>query len=125
MSTEQSNHPASSTEKGPVPPMPPARLDGALWILGIYWVATLGLMLVEVPYFARFIYGMAAPALLLIAFTIWWWMRYGIAFRDRTCGFLAVIAGAAIAAPLAHHTVGWAGTLMTGLPIVLTALMLW
>ncbi|HTI50050.1 MAG TPA: PQQ-binding-like beta-propeller repeat protein [Planctomycetaceae bacterium] len=125
MSTEHSNAPASSPEKGPVAPTPPARLGGALWILGVYWGATLGLMLVEVPYFARFIYGMAAPAFLLIAFTIWWWMRYRIAFRDRTWGFLAVLAGAAIAASLAHRTVGWAGTLMTGLPIVLTAWMLW
>jgi hypothetical protein len=97
----------------------------ALLIVGIYWAATLGLAIIEAQYFVRFIYGLAAPALFLIAFSVWWWTRWGIPVRDRTWGFLAIAAGAVLTSRLSHRSVGWWGTLMTGLPIVLTAWMLW
>jgi outer membrane protein assembly factor BamB len=125
MAIDESTATDKSGVDGPIPPKRPARLIVVLLIVGIYWGATLGLASVEAQYFVRFLFGLAAPALFLVAFSIWWWTRSAISMRDRAGGYLAIVAGAAVTASLSHRSIGWWGTLMTGLPIVLTAWMLW
>src|SRR5262249_34963118 len=58
-------------------------------------------------------------------FLAWWWTNRRIPFRSRLYGFLLVGGGALIVEPLSHASIGWWGLLLWGLPIVLTAWVLW
>lgn len=122
--------PAPAYSETTVPPTThssarPARLWPALSILGLYWGATVGMQFVEVPYFFRFVFQMAAPALLLIAFSIWWWRNRSIGRGDRCLGYGLVVGGALATAPLTHPSIGLPVTLMSGLPFILSLWMLW
>lgn len=103
----------------------PPRAWPPLALLGIYWGIAIGLRYVEVPFFFRFLYGMAAPALLLIAFSIWWWRNRAIPLGHRALGFIVVVGGALLAAPLSHPSIGLWTALMTGLPFAMTVWTLW
>src|SRR5262249_1045768 len=101
------------------------RLWPALTILGLYWGATVGLRFLEVPFFFRFLFCMAAPALLLIAFTVWWFRNRTITLGVRLLGYFVMIGTTAGTAPLTHPSVGLWTALMFGLPLVMTVWMLW
>jgi outer membrane protein assembly factor BamB len=79
---------------------------------------------VEKPYFVQFLYNMAAPGVLLISFSIWWWCNRRIPFTDRVYGSLLVIATGVVAALFCHKSV-WFGLPTVGLPVALTVLTLW
>ncbi|MES2791375.1 MAG: PQQ-binding-like beta-propeller repeat protein [Planctomycetota bacterium] len=98
---------------------------GAYIILGVYWLAFVAARLLEMPYFFRFLFGMAAPALLLIVFSVWWWMNRTISWKERVLGFALVVGGAFAAAPLTHPSMGLPQTLMVGLPVVITVWIAW
>jgi hypothetical protein len=40
----------------------------------------------EKPYFIGFLYSMAAPAVLVVLFSIWWWTNRRIPLADRIYG---------------------------------------
>ena len=100
------------------------RLWPALALLLIFWTAHFVVGAIDKPYFVGFIYGMAAPALLLLLFSVWWWTNRRIAFSDRIYGCLAVVIMGIAAAPLCHRSV-WFGLATEGLPRALTVLTLW
>src|SRR5689334_9470391 len=80
---------------GPEPAVRPRiRLWPPLAILLVYWGAVIGVGLIEIPYFFRFLFGMAAPLLLLIAFSIWWWRIRQLRRGERALGYAAVVGGA-------------------------------
>jgi outer membrane protein assembly factor BamB len=118
---------------GPVPAAeigtpPDARRDQprywpALVLLAVYWIANFIVAAIDKPYFYGFIYGMAAPALLLILFSIWWWTNRRIALLNRVYGCLLVILTGLAVAPLCHPSVRF-GLATDGLARALTVLTL-
>jgi hypothetical protein len=90
----------------------------------MFWAANLVVGAFEKPYFYAWIYSMAAPALLLLCFSIWWWTNRRIRLADRIYGCVLVVAGGAVVAPFCHPSI-WFGLLTEGLPRALTVLMLW
>jgi outer membrane protein assembly factor BamB len=79
----------------------------------------------EKPYFVGFLFGLAAPTLLVLFLLFWWWLSRRIRLADRLFGFIVILAGGLVAWPLAHPSIGPFGLWMTALPIVLTAAVLW
>ena len=102
----------------------PPRLWPAVLFVLLFWAGFFVMNAVEKPYFIQFIYNMAAPALLLLLFSIWWWRNRRIPFADRVYGCLLVVGTAAAVAPLCHRTILF-GLLTFGLPVALTILTLW
>src|SRR5258708_981847 len=99
----------------------PIRLWPAIALVTIYWTAHVVVGRLDKPYFFGFIFGMAAAALLALPYFVWWWTRSRIPLSERLFGFLAIVGGGVVAAPLVDKSVGKFGVLFTGLPIVLTA----
>jgi outer membrane protein assembly factor BamB len=92
-------------------------------LICLFWVASAVVESLEKPYFIGFLYAMAAPALLLLLFSIWWWTRR-IPSADRVYGCLAVLVPGLAVAPLCHSSVRF-GLATVGLPMALTLLTLW
>lgn len=116
----------SPVAEGPEPAVGPRiRLWPPLAILLVYWGAVIGVGLIEIPYFFRFLFGMAAPLLLLIAFSIWWWRIRQLRRGERALGYAAVVGGAFVTGPLTHPSLGLSQTLMQGAPIMISLCILW
>jgi outer membrane protein assembly factor BamB len=100
------------------------RLWPALVLIAVFWAAYFVVGALEKPYFVAWIYSMAAPALLLLLFSIWWWVfaRLSLAYRVYGCA-LVVVAGAVVT-PLCHPTI-WFGLPTGGLAMALTVVTLW
>jgi outer membrane protein assembly factor BamB len=96
-----------------------------LLFVALYWLAFVIVGQLDKPYFYGFIYGMASAALLTLVFFGWWWTRRTIRLRNRLFGFLLVVAGGMIVAPLCDRSVGVFGIVFTGLPAALTVWALW
>jgi outer membrane protein assembly factor BamB len=90
----------------------------------LFWVALLVTGAFEKPYFIGFLYSMAAPAVLLLLFSIWWWCNRRIRLRDRVYGCLLVIGTGVAVAPFCHQSI-WFGLPTIGLPLALTVLTGW
>jgi outer membrane protein assembly factor BamB len=119
--------PSASTLASPVSSSSASqpRLWPALVFVALYWAAAVVVGRLDKPYFYGFLYGMASAALLTLVWFVWWWTRRSIRLRDRLLGFLLVVVGGTIVAPLCHPSVGPFGLAFTGLPIALTAWTLW
>jgi outer membrane protein assembly factor BamB len=100
------------------------RLWPAVVLLVLFWSAFVIVGAIDKPYFVGFIYSMAAPALLLLLYSIWWWTNRRIPFADRVYGCLLVIGIGAAVAPFCHATMRF-GLATWGLPVALTVLTLW
>jgi outer membrane protein assembly factor BamB len=100
------------------------RLWPAIVLVSLFWTGFIVVGAIEKPYFYAFLYSMAAPALLLLLFSIWWWTNRGIPLADRAIGCLLVIVLGILAAPLCHRSIGFALPTL-GLPLALTVLTLW
>ena len=79
--------PVSSVDKS-VPaanasaPTVPARLPlVSFGAVVLFWTVTFIVRALEIPFFFRFLFGMAAPFLLFLFFNGWWWSRRRI--HDR------------------------------------------
>jgi outer membrane protein assembly factor BamB len=112
-----------------VPPASPItgaspRLWPACALLSIFWAAYFIVAALEKPYFIGFLYSMAAPAVLLLLFSIWWWANRRIRLADRALGCVLVVATGAAVAPLCDKSV-WFGLPTLGLPAALTVLICW
>ena len=82
-------------------PAVPARLPLVSFGAGVlYWTATFTVRALEIPFFFRFLFGMAAPFLLFLFFNGWWWSRRRIPLLDRFLGYALVVGGVFVAAPL-------------------------
>jgi len=118
----------SSFSASESPASPASDVPGVVFpqaMLAVYWAAVLFVWLIEIPYFFRFLFGMAAPFLFLIAFSIWWWRRRSLSVADRALGFAMVFGGAFAFAPLTHPSLGLGQNLMIGLPVVMSIWIVW
>ena len=96
----------------------------AIVLLSLFWAAFVVVGSLEKPYFIGFLYSMAAPAVLLLLFSIWWWCNRRITLGDRVYGCLLVMVLGIVVAPLCHKSI-WFGLPTIGLPVALTVLTLW
>jgi outer membrane protein assembly factor BamB len=115
---EASTPPTTAVVKGQ------PRLWPGLVLVVLFWAAFFVMGAVEKPYFVQFLYNMAAPAALLLLFSIWWWCNRRMPLTDRVYGCLLVIATGAAVALFCHRSV-WFGLPTLGLPVALTVLALW
>lgn len=104
---------------------PALRTGFPLALIVCYWGVMIGTRFLELPFFYRFLLGMAAPALFLIVFTVWWWRRKTIPLAHRAIPYFAIVGGAFAMAPLTHASVGLPQTLMFGVPLLMTAWIGW
>jgi outer membrane protein assembly factor BamB len=109
-------------ESAVAPPRP--RLWPAVVLVALFWVAFVVVGALEKPYFIGFLYAMAAPAVLVLLFSIWWWCNRRIPFADRVYGCLLVVAGGVAVAPFCDKSIQF-GLATVGLPVALTLLTLW
>src|SRR5437588_3121697 len=65
----------------------PATTSPRLWpavvLLAIFWATHIIVGQLDLPFFSRFIPSMAAPALLVLLYSIWWWTNRRISLKDR------------------------------------------
>jgi outer membrane protein assembly factor BamB len=119
---------AVSPAPDPQPPRAPAR-PVRLWspvaVLAFYWAARFVLGRLDTFYFVGFLFNLASSAFLTVFFTAWWCANRRIPFRDRLYGFLLFAGGALLVGFLSHRSVGWWGLFLSGLPVVLTAWLVW
>jgi outer membrane protein assembly factor BamB len=100
------------------------RLWPAVALLSLFWIAFVVVGALDKPYFIGFLYGMAAPAMLLLLFSIWWWCNARIPLADRAYDFLLVFVTGMAVVPFCHKSILF-GFATLGLPLALTALTLW
>lgn len=92
----------------------------------VYWVLNVVVGWIEKPYFIGFLYIMASVALLTLVLLGWWVLNRRIPWTERLLGILLVFGAGAAVEPLCHPTIGgYIGLSLTGLPLALTAGVLW
>jgi outer membrane protein assembly factor BamB len=123
MQSEATLRPVPSAKQVPSS-APPARPWPALVFVSVFWALLFAVGALEKPYFYGFIFGMAAPALLLLAFGAWWWTRRRVRFSARLYGCALVVGTGVLAAFFCDRSV-WFLLPTLGLPIVLTVCTLW
>lgn len=104
---------------------PTSRLWPALVPAGLFWLVNLVARTLEMPYFLRFLLGMAAPALLFLIFSFWWWLHRSVSLSERLFGYVLVVGGAFAVGPLTHPSMGTPQMLMVGVPAMITVWTLW
>src|ERR1043165_3295383 len=90
----------------------------------LYWAARLIVGYLDVPVFIRFMVPMAVSALMTLAIPIWWLCQKRISLSGRFAGLAALIV-VAVAATLLNRDFMAIALVMTALPIVLSAWVLW
>ena len=101
------------------PNLPRLRLP-AISLL-VFWSAGLVAGAVDKPYFAGFLYGMAAAAIITLVVLGWWWFNRRLLWRQKAAGFGLVLGGALLADKLSHPSINWFTLWATGFPLVATA----
>lgn len=91
----------------------------------LFWGITFGLRAIELPFFVRFLSGMALPALFLIAFTVWWWRHRSVSWRERLFSYILILGGAFAFSPLTHPSLGIFHELMFGVPLMMSVFIVW
>ena len=124
MSIETVSVPQAAELTRPISTSKPRYVSTLVILIG-YWAVYLTARLIEMPYFFRFLCGMAAPALFTIVFSFWWLRRHSVGLGDRLLGYFLVIGGAFFVVPLTHPSIGLPTSLMNGLPLMLTIWMIW
>jgi outer membrane protein assembly factor BamB len=121
----------SLPQQPPSFPAPPAaespkrlRLGLPLGAAAAYWVLAVVIGHIEKFYFFGFIYNMASAAVLALVFLLWWVANRRIGLSGHLAGIFLVVGVGAAVEPLCHASVGIFGLLVTGLPVVLTAVAL-
>jgi outer membrane protein assembly factor BamB len=103
----------------------PPRLWPAVILVALFWLGHFIMGAVDKLYFYGFLYGMAAAALLTLAYFIWWWTNRRIRLAERFYGFAVIVGVGAVVGPFCHPSIGVFGLLTTGLPFVLTIWTVW
>ncbi len=125
MSTQTETIPGEASSPQPVPALQSRpRLWPAVVMVLLFWAAFFATGAFEKPYFIQFLYNIAAPAVLLLAYSIWWWCNRRIPLADRVYGCGLVVGTGAAVAPFCHKTFLF-GLLTIGLPLAVTVLTLW
>jgi outer membrane protein assembly factor BamB len=123
MTTEAVHAPAPTPAAVAVGERRPRLWPGVV-LIGLFWVEFVVVGGLDKYYFEGFLYAMAAPAVLLLLFSIWWWFNRRIPLRERVFGCLLVIGTGVVAAPFCHKTVRFVLPTL-GLPLALSVLMVW
>jgi outer membrane protein assembly factor BamB len=101
------------------------RLWPAVVLVGLFWAWFLVARALELATFVRFLSSIAACALLLLAFSVWWLRNRRVSGTERLIGFGTAVAAGAAAVLLSLQTLGAIGLLLMALPYVITAWTLW
>src|SRR5262245_30081783 len=121
----------STSTASPLPDRVPPSLARSvlLWpaiaALALYWTGHLVVAHIETFYFVGFLFNLGSAALLAIVLLAWWWFNRRVPLRSRLYGFLLIVVGAMVVEPFCHPSIGWRGLFMMGLPIVMTAWVVW
>jgi outer membrane protein assembly factor BamB len=94
-------------------------------LVGLFWAYVLVSLLIEMPIFVQFVMKLAAVALLLLVFAIWWATNGRIRRADRVLAVAAALVGGALAALLAQNETGKIAWLLATVPCLLTAWAVW
>jgi len=96
-----------------------------LVLVGLYWIVLIALRSQDLVISTVFMSSMAASALLALLITIWWLTNRSIHSRDRLFSFLAVVGGGILAYILCDPSVGGIGLVLLGVPLAISAWLLW
>jgi outer membrane protein assembly factor BamB len=116
---------AFAVDVSPSQPARRVRLWPAAAVLALYWTGQVVVGRVETFYFFKFLFNVVSAALLGLLAIGWLFFGRAVPLRRRLFGFLLIVGGAVIVEPFCHPSIGWWGMLMSGLPLVLTALVAW
>jgi outer membrane protein assembly factor BamB len=131
MTSDTTQAPAPGQAPAAAAPAPaPPRVWPAVVLVGLYWVAffVLGRLqdAAQVGMFALFLGSLASCVLLLLLFSVWWFLSGRVSRRDRLLVFGAAVACGVVAAVLSpakdDALVPW---LLLSLPVVFTAWAAW
>ena len=134
MTTSTAAESASAPSASPVPTAGhpadsvtarPPRLWPAVLILALFWTFTFVARQLDLITFVRFVSSMAASALVVLAYLIWWSANGRISRTNRLLGIVITIAGGVAAAAVCDKSYGPFGLMMFALPCVLTTATLW
>jgi outer membrane protein assembly factor BamB len=105
-------------------PATPRRLWIPIVLVVLFWALFFVVGQIEKPYFYGFLYSMASAAVLVLLFSVWWWLNRGIPLRQRFLGLALVVGTGLAVAPLCHESM-WFALPTIGLPAVLTTWTVW
>jgi outer membrane protein assembly factor BamB len=94
-------------------------------IVAVYWLAYLGLALLPLSMFVRFLWRLGALGLLVLVFSGWWLTFRAIPWRQRWLVFGLAIAGGAISTLLLHRTVVPPSVWLMAVPALITVWTAW
>jgi outer membrane protein assembly factor BamB len=120
----------SQGEPQPMPVESPKqpRIWPAVVLVGLFWSYDFVLRWLEAGMFARWMAAMAATALLILVFPIWWLTNRRIARADRWACLGVAVGGGIVSGFLAHKVelIAWlVSWLLTSLPWVVTTWTAW
>ena len=121
-----------STPTGPIEAeSPPANLRKPRfgWVLlalvAVFWAVPFVLKQLDFPIYAGFFSSVGTVGVLTLAFTAWWFTYGGGRLRDRFLIFLSIIAIGFVVSRLIDQSVGAMGFVFFGVPVGLSAVIIW
>jgi outer membrane protein assembly factor BamB len=121
-----------STPTGPIEVVsPPANLRKPrfIWVLLVlvaaFWAVPFVLKQLDFPIYAGFFSSVGSVGVLTLAFTAWWFTYGGGRLRDRFLIFLSIIAIGFVVSRLIDQSVGAMGFVFFGVPVGLSAVIIW
>ena len=113
----------------PDPPTDVLPTSPRLWfpitVVLLFWAFRFTWQQVELVTFTRFAGSMLAILLMLLMLSAWWLFRSRMAWRNRLGVAGAFVAAAVVTAMLTQKTFGTMALLITALPVVFTAGVIW
>jgi outer membrane protein assembly factor BamB len=96
-----------------------------LVLVAAFWALPFLLKLLDFPIYAGFFSSVGSVALLTLVFTVWWFIFGGGWLRDRALVFVSLIAIGAVVGRLVDKSVGPIGFIFFGIPVGLSAIVVW
>jgi outer membrane protein assembly factor BamB len=113
-----------SSDPSPTAPARP-RVWPAILIIALFWTARQLLANIDMPIFQRFMGTLAATAVLMLAFLLWWTIDRRGRRGQRLVPVLAWLVGGILAGVLSFKSLGPMPLILTAMPWVFTAWTLW
>lgn len=96
-----------------------------LVLIAAFWALPFLLKLLDFPIYAGFFSSVGSVALLTLVFTVWWFIFGGGWLRDRALVLVSLIAIGAVVGRFVDKSVGPIGFIFFGLPVGLSAMVVW
>jgi len=127
MNSALSTSAASGHEAAPIPAAPnrPRFIWALVVLVAAFWALPFLLKLLDFPIYAGFFSSVGSVALLTLVFTAWWLVFGGGWLRDRALVFLSLVATGAIVARFIDKSVGPIGFIFFGIPVGISAIVVW